>query len=249
MHQRSEVHDGISSIKVEIDGITQVFPLDHLFNHVVQVEDFKFEDQRIEKISIEVRPTNHVYSRALENSDHELQLSYSGHLLIKYEHYEDRPHIAKLDRDGCKIISSDKRVFCRDKYLSSQNIPLFVESLQESYSSLCVLANKGDDRTCLTGFFEFQHGESEKHCYVVLFKLHRLSARDLSMVIETAFLVDEDDFRVKLLQGRDTKPFLVAVRNVFAKRPPFQGPALRKSKKNYKKKKQTQKQLSSPNTK
>lgn len=207
MHQRSEVHDGISSIEVEIDGITQVFPLDHLFNHVVQVEDFKFEDQRIEKISIEVRPTNHVYSRALENSDHELQLSYSGHLLIKYEHYEDRPHIAKLDRDGCKIISSDKRVFCRDKYLSSQNIPLFVESLQESYSSLCVLANKGDDRTCLTGFFEFQHGESEKHCYVVLFKLHRLSARDLSMVIETAFLVDEDDFRVKLLQGRDTKPF------------------------------------------
>jgi 23S rRNA U2552 (ribose-2'-O)-methylase RlmE/FtsJ len=97
--------------------------------------------------------------------------------------------------------------------------------------------------------YVFLEGKIPRTPYVVLFKLHRLSARDLSMVIETAFLVDEDDFRVKLLQGRDTKPFLVAVRNVFAKRPPFQGPALRKSKKNYKKKKQTQKQLSSPNTK
>ncbi len=241
MHQTNEVHDGISSISVEVDGNSQVFTLDHLFDHVIEIENFRFEDQRTETISIEVRPTNHVYSRALVNSDHELQLSYSGHLLIKYEHYEDRPHITKIDRDGSKIVSSDKRVFCLDKYLSSKNIPLFVESLQEYSTSFCVLANKGDDRTCLTGFFEFQHGKREKHCYVVLFKLHRLNARELSMVIETAFLVDEDDFRVKLLQGRDTKPFLVAVRNVFAKRPPFQGPALRKSKKSYKKKKQKNK--------
>ncbi|MBU2979864.1 hypothetical protein [Alteromonas sp. C1M14] len=243
MYPNNVVHDGISSIEVEIDGIAQVFPLDHLFDHVVKVENFKFEDQRIETISIEVRPTNHVYSRALERSDNEKQLSDSGHLLIKYEHHEDRPHIAKLDRYGQKIVSSDKRVFCSEKYLSSQNIPLFVKSLQESSSNFCILANKGDDRTCLTGFFEFEHGESEKHCYVVLFKLHRLSARDLSMVIETAFLVDEDDFRVKLLQGKDTKPFLIAVRNVFAKRPPFQGPALQKSKKGYKKKKKARRKI------
>jgi hypothetical protein len=57
------------------------------------------------------------------------------------------------------------------------------------------------------------------------------------MVIETAFLVDGDDFRVKNLKGKDAKPFLIAVRNVFAKRPPFQGPALSRSKKSYKKKK------------
>jgi hypothetical protein len=241
MHDINLVHDGISSVQVKIEGASKVYPLDHLFNHVIRIDNFRFEDQRVETISIDVRPTNHVYSRALENTDHRQQLVDSGHLLIKYEHHEDRPHISKLNKYGHKIISSDERVFCNDKYLCSQNIPLFVEALQKFSSQFCMRANKGDDRTCLTGFFEFQHGESEKHCYLVFFKLHRSSARDLTMVIETAFLVDEDDFRVKLLRGDDTKPFLVAVKNVFAKRPPFQGPAIRRSKKNYKKAKMTRK--------
>jgi hypothetical protein len=241
MNQSNIVHDGISSIEVKIDGVAQEFPLEHLFDHVVTVKEFRFEDNRVESISIEVRPTNHVYSRKIENSDDHQQLSESGHLLIKYEHHEDRPHISKLDKDGSKIVSSDKRVFCYDKYLSSKNTSLFVEFLQKSSSNFCVLANRGDDRKCLSGLFEFKHGDSTKHCYAVIFKLHRLTARNLSMVIETAFLVDEDDFRVKNLKGKDAKPFLIAVKNVFAKRPPFQGPARSKSKKIHKKKKQARK--------
>ncbi|WP_077342518.1 hypothetical protein [Pseudocolwellia agarivorans] len=241
MNHSNIVHDGNSSIAVVIDGTARIFTLDHLFDHVIIIDNFRFEDNRIETISIAVRPTNHVYSRAIMDTDNHDSLADSGFLLIKYEYYENNPHNQKLDSSGQKIVSSDIRVFCEDKYESSLNIPLFVEALQTSSPQFCVRANKGDEHTCLTGYFEFQHGASEKKCYVVLFKLHRLTARELSMVVETAFLVDENDFRLRLLQGDDTKPFLVAVKNVFAKRPPFQGAVLQRSKKGYKKAKKARK--------
>jgi hypothetical protein len=241
MQHSNGIHDGNSSITLKIDGNSRTYTLEHLFDHVITIDGFKFEDNRVEPISIAVRPTNHVYSRAIEPTDDYHNITESGSLIQKYQHLENNPHVSKLDNLGQRIISSDVRVFCEDKYKSSLNLPLFVENLQSSSSQFCVMANKGDERTCLTGLFEFQYGASDKHCYVVLFKLHRLTPRDLSMVIETAFLVDEGDFRSKLLKGDDTKPFLVTVKNVFAKRSPFQGKALLKSKKRYKKAKKEKK--------
>lgn len=232
-----EVHDGKSSIIVQLDGQYKTHSLDHLFDNAVIISDFRFEDGRVEEITISIRPTNHVYSRAVEEYEDLESLKQTGSLLYKYEHEEGNPHKPKLDSHGNKIVSTDIRAFCLDKYLSSHNIPTFIEALQRSPAQICVRANRADERTCLTGLFEFEHGPEEKHCYVVLFKLHKLSVKHLSMIIETAFMVDADDFRVNSLKSSDAKPFLVVLKNVFAKRQPFQGQEVRRSKKRYKKEK------------
>ncbi|NMU29919.1 hypothetical protein HKB21_30365 [Vibrio parahaemolyticus] len=61
------------------------------------------------------------------------------------------------------------------------------------------------------------------------------------MLIETAFVENNNDFRVKMLLGEtvkdEMKPFLVLLRNILAGRGPFEGMVKKTAKKIYKKKK------------
>lgn len=230
------VHDGISDIKIVEDGREASYSLEHLWDLVVTIPNFHFEDGRTDTVEVFVRPTNHVYSRALKPEEDREILRQTGRLIIRYEHHEDAPNKIKKGDDGNPVVSSDARAFCEEKYQSSLNIPDFVDALEAGPAKLCVLANRDDDRSCLTALFEFVHGPQQKECFVVIFKLHKLSARQLSMVIETAFLIDGDDFRVHLLNFKDKgKPFFVIANNVFANRKPFEGKAKKRAKKSYKK--------------
>lgn len=230
------IHDGISDIKIVEDGREASYSLEHLWDLVVTIPNFHFEDGRTDTVEVFVRPTNHVYSRALKPEEDRNILRQTGRLIIRYEHHEDAPNKIKKGDDGNPVVSSDVRAFCEEKYQSSLNIPDFVDVLEAGPAKLCVLANRDDDRSCLTALFEFEHGPQEKACFVVIFKLHKLSARQLSMVIETAFMIDGDDFRVNLLNSRDKgKPFFVIANNVFANRKPFDGKAKKRAKKSYKK--------------
>ncbi|SQH74203.1 conserved protein of unknown function [Shewanella benthica] len=77
--------------------------------------------------------------------------------------------------------------------------------------------------------------------YIVIFKLHKINASEISMVVETGFVIDEADFRYHLLTDKKNKdrwkPFTVLLKNVFSGRAPFEGKAKKNSKKAYKKKK------------
>lgn len=230
------VHDGISDIKIVEDGREASYSLEHLWDLIVTIPNFHFEDGRTDTVEVFVRPTNHVYSRALKPDEDRQVLEQSGRLIIRYEHYEGSPNKIRKGDDGNPVVSSDVRAFCEEKYESSLNIPTFATALESSPSKLCVLANRDDDRSCLTALFEFDHGPQEKECFVVIFKLHKLNACQLSMIIETAFLIEPDNFRIGLLSsGHDSKPFYVVAKNVFANRRPFEGKVLKKAKKSYKK--------------
>ena len=233
------VHDGLEDISINTSNGVQLHSLEHLQDLTIEISAFNFENGVTDDVEIHVRPTNHVYSRKFEHdTDNYANLSATGELIIKYEHYENNPSRVKLDLNQAPIISTDKRVFCPTKYNASKNIPAFIEDLNNFPNKFCVLANSGDDRTCLTGVFEFPEGNTNNNCYIVLFKLHRINTRELSMVIETAFIVEKTDFRaVKIENDTGGKPFLVIVKNIFAKRRPFVGPDKKRSKKKYKKNK------------
>jgi hypothetical protein len=238
------VQDSPDDFSISNNGAVQTHSLSHLRDLCIDINGFVFENNVVDNIKIFVRPTNHVYSRKFDSvTDNTKRLKENGELIIKYEYHEDNPSKLKKDAHGLPAVSTDVRVFCHDKYTSSYNIPAFVESLGNYPSKFCVLANKGDDRTCLTGLFEFPQGERDNNCFIVLFKLHRINSRELSMVIETAFIVEHSDLRARRIIAEDTgKPFLVIIKNIFAKRRPFEGAAQKRSKKKYKKlKKQKQK--------
>ena len=98
-----------------------------------------------------------------------------------------------------------------------------------------MLANRGDTRTCLSALIEAQQENNDQSLYyLVMFKLHRFNSKNINMLIETAFIVNADDNRAKRIkygQETDKKPFKVLVRNILAKREPFEIRKLTKSRK------------------
>ena len=206
--------------------------LQHLYDLQVIIPDFIFEDGRIDKVCVSIRPTNHVYSRALnQKDDDQIALKNNGQLLLKYEHLESDP----LQPAPGKTLSTDIRVFCEIKYQASKLLPEFVQELNQNPKNICALANRGDDRTCLSALFKAQ---TDNRYYIVLFRFHKKSSTEANMVIETAFLAEENDFRVNLLKSpknkAHTRPFLTLLRNIFAGRRPFEGKKM--SKKRHKRK-------------
>lgn len=229
--------NNMDTITINVAGEQQDYCLMHIYNLQITIPNFAFEDGRIDTVTIHVRPTNHVYSRALEKQKDDMdKLKKSGHLLLKYEHIPSDP----TQETPNKTLSSDIRVFCPEKYQASLLLTDFVQALNTHPKNICALANKGDDRTCLSALFKAQ---SDSRFYVVLFRFHKKANNEASMVIETAFLAEEDDFRVKMLKNPknkpNTRPFLILLRNIFAGRRPFEGrstPKKRSRRKTQKKK-------------
>ncbi|MCG7550887.1 hypothetical protein [Pseudoalteromonas sp. Of7M-16] len=218
--------------------------IQHIYNHQIVLNNFEFDHGATGVVTVYVRPTNHVYSRALEVKDCEISLRKTGELLLKYEHEENDPSKLKL-KNGKPVISSDKRVFEINKYSSSHNIDGFIHHLQNFPNETVILANQGDDKQCLSALINFKHGSKDNYAaYIAIFKLHKLPKNSLSMVIETAFLVSETDFRYENFIDSDndkSKPLYVVLRNVLARRKPFEGKAKKNSKKSFKRAKKAKK--------
>ena len=207
--------------------------LGHLENLSIEIEDFQLENGSTTSVTVHMRPTNHLYSRRFDpSSDNEVELKKTGELLLRFEHDDGNYQAVKR---GTPILSTEKRVFCDKKYAQSKLFPAFVESLKKRLSTVCVLANSGDARSCLSALWVLPSPYEQDDFYIVIFKLTKINGKEINMLIETAFVVDADDFRVKKLTSKqnkqDQKPYLVILRNVLAGRKPFDSPKKTKSKK------------------
>ena len=223
-------------IKIIYGGKIKKYLLNHLRDLKITLNEFEFDNGLVKPIEIFIRPTNHVYTRALQGDDNISVLKESNSLIIKYEHESHDTYIYKRDMRGNKIISCEKRVFCPKKYHSSLLLPVFVESLQSNFKKTCVLANKGDDKTCLCAHITLPEPYGYNDIYLVFFKLHKVNSQKINMIIETAFIVDKSNYRIDLLgKKNNTKNLFVIIKNVFSGRLPFEGRSIKSSKKKYKK--------------
>lgn len=218
--------NGFNDLVFLIDGEKKRLALSHLENLYIVIDDFQLDNGNKTKLTVHMRPTNHLYSRRFEPaSDDEALLTQTGELLLRYEHEEGNYQAV---RHGAPVISTEKRVFCEKKYEQSMLFPAFVESLKQRLSSVCVLANSGDVRSCLSALWVLPSPYAQEDFYIVIFKLTKCNGNEINMLIETAFVVDANDFRVKRLTEKrhrqDQKPFLVILRNVLGGRKPFDSP-------------------------
>lgn len=210
-----------------------VYPIAHLkgLGFVLQLE---FGNGDIREVSVFVRPTNHVFSRSKTADDEELR--NSQHWLTSYTHetgnYQAVPHNAQV---------KEHRIFCPKKWAESHNLPLFIEKLAAQPTRITVLANAGDDRTCLSGLVETDN----TNVYLVFFTLHRLTSKTANMLIESAFCVDRTAHKAQLLinhKNTTAKPFVIVLRNVLEGRKPMVSPKTSKRTKQMKQKAKNKKQ-------
>ncbi|HCZ9068405.1 TPA: hypothetical protein O4G11_003624 [Proteus mirabilis] len=218
------IQNGFNDLVFNIDGKEKQLSLKHLSNLSLEIKDFRLENNSLVDIVIHMRPTNHLYSRRFDpDNDDAEKLNQTGELLFRYEHHEGNFQSVK---DG--IISSEKRVFCEKKYEQSKMFPLFVRELSLHPSSICVLANPGDDRSCLSALWALPSPYSSDEKYIVIFKLNKVNSTTINMLVETAFVVKNDDFRVKKISDskyrHGQKPFFVILKNILAGRKPFDSP-------------------------
>ncbi len=238
-----EVADnGFNDLIIQKNGCNTPYSLDHLGGMTVVIPEFMFEDGRIKEATVNIRPTNHVYSRKLEDQDDCQALKQSKELLLKYEHYLDDPQKLKINATGHWRVDSDRRVFCDQKYSSSLLLPDFVNSLDQN--PISVLPNTGDTRTCLSALFRPPEEHPMDSYFLVFFTLHKVDACTINMVIETSFFVGSGHPKVKLLveakHNHRRKPFFTLLKNIFSGRGPFESAQKRKrvkAKKRGKKKK------------
>ncbi|EGQ9055240.1 hypothetical protein HJ196_23290 [Vibrio parahaemolyticus] len=232
------VQNGFEDLVLTIGTETEYLPLSHLQDLQIQIDDFELESKHKVTLTVYIRPTNHLYSRRFDGAlDNEAGLSQTGELLLRYEHYPGNFQAKKPDGQ----ISTEKRVFCRTKYEQSKLFPSFIDYVSANLSNICVLPNKGNTRTCLSALMALPPPYAQDESYLVFFTLHKVNSKEVNMLIETAFVENNNDFRVKMLLGEtakdEMKPFLVLLRNILAGRGPFEGMVKKTAKKIYKKKK------------
>ena len=223
-------HNGFTDITFIENGLAHRYSLKHLEGLSIEKADFERESGQTAPLTIHIRPTNHLYSRKFEDTD----LLSSPRLLLRFNHNEGNYQSVKHPPK----ISSERRIFCNDKYEASKLFPAYIDYLKVK-NPHCVLANRGDTRTCLSALIEV--GESNSDYYLVIFKLHKADSKNLNMLIETAFIIDKDDDRAKRIteaHSSEKKPFLLLARNILAGRGPFEK---RKQSKSVKKKRKDKK--------
>ena len=235
--------NNLDDLIIVLNGKSVTKSLTHLENLKILIVDFISESNNKNDVTINIRPTNHVYSRSFDKgTDNREKLQRTGELLLKFEHQPDNPERLILDGNGNKKLSSDVRVFCDEKYESSKLLPVFKTMLETNIRTACVIANLGDNKTCLSALLELPAHYGPDLRYVVFFKFHKVSATEISMIIETAFIVALNHFKIKQLENEeDQKSLQAIIKNILAGRFPFEGKSRTKSKKKYKKlKKQRQ---------
>lgn len=214
------------------------YPISHLCNLNIELSiEFSNGDERA--INVHMRPTNHLYSRKAEAADYAQKstLDNAGAWLRSYVHRSGNYQAV----DTANLQLKEERVFCYQKWEQSTLFPEFVSYVTKHPSQLSVLANPGDDKTCLSALVTVP-GELDK-VYLVFFSLHKVNSKEVNMLIESAFLVlkEESEKAKKLLKPKegDSLPFIIIIKNVLEGRKAFE--TLKRSKKSYKRKKKKNK--------
>ncbi|WP_417522244.1 hypothetical protein [Marinobacter sp.] len=227
-------------INISKNDSSNTYTLEHLYSLSISIPQFEFEDGRVDAVHVNVRPTNHVYSRSTTPTDDIQAFQKTGELILKLEHYRDDPQQIKTDGQGKTKTDSEARIFCPEKYEQSKLLPTFIEELNERPNKISVLPNRGDARTCLSALIQLSPPYAANEYFLVFFTLHKKRAASVNMVIETAFVVSEPDFRVRLLteskNQHQRRPFIVLLKNTLAGRLPFESAPQKARKKKTKRK-------------
>jgi hypothetical protein len=202
-----------------IDGIER--SISHLKNLSVLI-DVQFSNGDTRTIRIHMRPTNHLFSREETAADkaNRPALASQGYLLTSYVHCEGNFQQLK----GTSPAIKEHRIFCEMKWADSFYFPQFVELIQTVPIHVTVLANPGDEKTCLSGILDL--ADKPDDVYLVFFTLTKTNSREVNMLIESAYCVNKATHHKaqKLLtNGGDVKPFIVALKNVMEGRKPMEG--------------------------
>jgi hypothetical protein len=218
----------LNSVTVNTNGVSHKYDLSHLKNSSLNIEGVKLENGLENNVKINVLPTNHVYSTDLKltGKDKKDALRKSGHLLISYKH-DDRD-ISKLTLHEGEPTIKEHRRFDNARYQQSFHLIAFIKQLEKRCNQKCILANGGDDQNCLSGLFFIPNTDS---AYLVIFRLKKIKALEINMIIETAYIEKiKDDHRLQKLHEPKTrqesnklKPFTTLVINTLAGRAPFEG--------------------------
>lgn len=226
--------NGFNDIEIFTDGQANRYSIKHLENICITIPDLKLHNNQIVSVSVYMRPTNHLYSVRFDEEIHdEAALSSTGELLRRYNHVSGNYQALSSTPP---VISTEKRVFCSERYQQSFLFPLFVNFLEDKITGLCVLANNGDDRTCLSMLFRLpqEYGYEVDDRYLVFFKLTKINGNEINMLIDTGFVVKDSDFRAEKIESskyrHGKKPFIVILKNILAGHKPFESPPLPKKK-------------------
>jgi hypothetical protein len=199
------------------------------------VFDVRFSNGDIRPITVHIRPTNHLFSREVKDEDYSIKavLEANGYWLKSYVHNEGNYQSVK----GSPATLKEHRIFCHEKWGDSFYFPQFVKLLGEKPAQTTVLANAGEEKTCLSGFWEIS--SRPDYVYLIFFTLTKINSKELNMLIESAYCVS------KLTHGKarrllesspdDAKPFIIVLQNIQEGRKPLEGQ--KKSKRSHKMKK------------
>lgn len=95
--------------------------------------------------------------------------------------------------------------------------------MQNDPTQVTVLANPGDEKTCLSGILNLVDRPDD--VYLVFFTLTKINSKEANMLIESAYCVSKTTHykAQKLLNKKDdTKPFIIALKNVMEGRKPME---------------------------
>lgn len=196
------------------------FNIDHLKDLQLALS-ILFDNGDERTITVHMRPTNHLFSRAVAEEDWSKRstLEGKGAWLKSYVHNDGNYQKIKNTPPALK----EHRIFCEDKWSDSFFFPSFVQLLETKPAQTTVLANAGNVKTCLSGIIEVENRPDD--VYLVFFTLHKLNSKEVNMLIESAYCVSktEHDKAKKLLSNKgDKKPFIVVLKNVLEGRLPME---------------------------
>lgn len=197
------------------------FSIEHLKDHKL-VLDVEFGNAETRSITVHMRPTNHLFSREVEPEDSKQRspLEEKGYWLKSYVHYEGNYQQIK----DTPPVLKENRIFCQEKWLDSFYFPSFVILLQEQPVNTTVLANRGDDKTCLSGILEIE--DKPDKAYLVFFTLTKVNSKEINMLIASAYCVSKQEHekakRLISCQREDKKPFIIIIRNILEGRLPLE---------------------------
>lgn len=212
------------------------FKIEHLKGHKL-VLDVMFSNKDTRQITVHMRPTNHLFSRKVIDVDWagRSDLEKKGYWLKSYVHHEGNYQQIKNNPRALK----ENRIFCEQKWSESFFFTDFVRLLEEKPSKITVLANEGDNKTCLSGLLELESRPDE--AYLVFFTLTKVNSKEVNMLITSAFCVSKEEHRKakRLISSsrEDKKPFIIILINVLEGRLPLE--SKKQNNRSYKMKKRT----------
>lgn len=210
------------------------FKIDHLKDLSLDI-DIEFDNGDTRTIKVHMRPTNHLFSRSVDDQDwcNRPSLEKSGYWLTSYIHHEGNYQQVKHNPPKVK----EHRIFCHEKWSDSFFFPDFFQILSQQPAQTTVLANEGDSKTCLSGILEIENRPTD--VYLVFFTINKINSKEVNMLIESAYCVSKEEHvkAKRLLSSKrdNKKPFIIVLKNILEGRLPLE--SKKKSGRSYKIKK------------